>query len=65
MFEDAREFVSGRFSMGFKRKIILLRTLKVIGKRLYDDLDKLNALRNRAGHVWTLEEVVRKGNQEG
>jgi hypothetical protein len=65
MFPEAREFISGQFSMGFKRKLILSRALKVIGKRLYDDLDRLNSLRNRAGHHWTLGDVIRRGVKRG
>ena len=60
-FDDAEGFFSGGGSIGFKRKIILLRLLGVIGKRLYEDLEKLNSLRNRCGHHWIIDTVVRRG----
>lgn len=42
-------------------QIVLLRVMKVINRTLYDDLDKLNTLRNLCGHIWTLDQVKRKG----
>jgi len=49
LFKEAEGLISGPNSMGFKRKIIILRIMKVIDKRMYDDLDRLNTLRKGEG----------------
>jgi len=51
----------GNTSIGFKRKIILLRVMGAIGKNLYEDLEALNDLRNKCGHTWRIEDVIRRG----
>ena len=61
LFKEAKGLISGPNSMGFKRKIIILRIMKVIDKRMYDDLDRLNTLRNRCGHHWSLTGPIRRG----
>lgn len=64
LFPEARNMIEGGGSIGFKRKTVLLRMLRVIDKELYDDLDRLNALRNRSGHNWVIDKAVRrKGRQ--
>ena len=60
-FEDAKTIFYGNSSIGFKRKIILLRMMGLIGKRLYEDLDQLNSLRNKCGHSWEIGSVIRRG----
>ncbi|MFA4999438.1 MAG: hypothetical protein WC519_01790 [Parcubacteria group bacterium] len=59
-FEDASSIFYGNNSMGFKKKIILLRIMGVINKRLYEDLDILNTLRNKCSHNWEIESVIRR-----
>ena len=60
-FREADGLISGQGSIGFKRKIILARLLKLISKTLYHNLDNLNLLRNRCGHHWNINRVVRRG----
>lgn len=49
--------------MGFKRKIILLRVMGLMNKKMYEDLDQLNSLRNKCGHSWQIKSVVRRGTK--
>jgi hypothetical protein len=39
--------------------------MKIIDKNLYNDLDVLNSLRNRCGHYWTLNSVIRRRIKRG
>jgi hypothetical protein len=63
-FREADGLISGQGSIGFKRKIILARLLKLISKTLYHNLDNLNLLRNRCGHHWNINRVVRRGAKQ-
>lgn len=63
LFEDGKNFLSGNYSLSFKKKITLLRIMRVIGKKMYEDLDILNSLRNNCGHIWSIEEVKRRGTK--
>jgi hypothetical protein len=60
LFEDGARFLSGNNAIGFKKKIVLLRILGVVGRKLYNELDALNSLRNRCSHTWALNAVIRK-----
>ncbi len=54
------ELLVGERAMGFKQKIIYLKAASLIRPQLFNDLDTLNRLRNKAGHNWTLNRVIRK-----
>lgn len=62
---EAESMFSGNGSIGFKRKIVLLRLLGIISKQRYEKLEILNSLRNKCGHQWTIEGVARRRRQKG
>jgi hypothetical protein len=64
-FREAQAFMEGGSSIGFARKTTLARMLKLIDKRLFNDLVALNKLRNRCGHVSALREIDPEKRSKG
>jgi hypothetical protein len=56
-FREASGFLQGGSSIGFARKVALVRMLKLIDKRLFDDLTVINTLRNKCGNIVYLNEI--------
>lgn len=59
------EVVASGRSISFENKLKLLRGLKILRKGTYDNLFKLNELRNKCSHNWLLNVHIRKGIKPG
>lgn len=57
------ELIKDEFSLGFRKKLLLVRAMGFIDDRYYKKLISLNKLRNACGHEWILEKVIRKGKK--
>jgi hypothetical protein len=57
------ELLNGGRAIGFDNKVRLLLGLGLIRRPLHRQLTELNQLRNRCGHNWLLNAVVRRGTK--
>jgi len=51
---------TGEYRIDFRDKLALARLIGAVKPRMFQDLEKLNQLRNRAGHIWLLSSVRRR-----
>jgi len=57
------QLLDGEGSIGFERKLKLMRVVGLIAKGTHEKLAVLNTLRNKCSHTWELDQPVRKGKR--
>jgi hypothetical protein len=55
-----RDLLEDEHPLGFRHKLMLARTLKLVTPKEFSDLLELNTIRNRCSHTWSLDKVTRR-----
>jgi len=55
-----RDLLEGDRSIGFRHKLMLARSLKLVTPKEFADLADLNTIRNKCSHTWLLDKVTRR-----
>ena len=55
-----RDLLEDEHSLGFRHRLLLARSMKLITRKEFTDLAELNTVRNRCSHSWRLNKITRR-----
>jgi hypothetical protein len=55
-----RDLLQDDRPLGFRHKLMLARSMKLITPAEFTDLAELNTIRNRCSHSWSLNKIIRR-----